>query len=103
MRRVRHCHKVCSLFGTVSALHYYTLYLQLCFLICVHTVIVMHGESDTMQYTYFTSMHGYSPMHTAHCTILYHSYTLRAAPRHVIKKRHNLPCCNETRVSFSAF
>ena len=21
MRRVRHCHKVCSLFGTVSALH----------------------------------------------------------------------------------
>ena len=22
MRRVRHCHKVCSLFGTVSALHY---------------------------------------------------------------------------------
>ena len=23
MRRVRHCHKVCSLFGTVSALHMY--------------------------------------------------------------------------------
>ena len=23
MRRVRHCHKVCSLFGTVSALQYY--------------------------------------------------------------------------------
>ena len=22
MRRARHCHKVCSLFGTVSALHY---------------------------------------------------------------------------------
>ena len=25
MRRVRHCHKVCSLFGTVSALHMYSL------------------------------------------------------------------------------